>query len=290
MNLSSAWLNMISGLDSNMSDTILICPKNDEESLQIFKIAQALKIPTLVSEQPHGARLYNEPDLMQRLTEVDPEAKHLVIVEIPGPEMEEKLKEAGYRLTLIDHHRYEDMNRMQPLSSLEQFLQQFSVSDDKLESLGFDPLLVKGVGMVDRGFLWELTKEGVKKEDAKRIRDYYLDLVRELGGMPESIIAEAQQAWDKREEQGAFIVVRSKNKGAHIREALSFIVADHYTTPPQLIILEGDGRVTLQDSELAPKLHQTFGGFTFGKDRCWGFAPTSDKSAPKLEEILEVLR
>src|SRR5690348_4213283 len=110
---------------SHMPATILVCPKNDEESLQILKIAQAAGFPTVISAQPHGARLYNEPNLIARLKLADPDAQRVAIVEIPGVTVEDELKSIGYEVVIIDHHRYDDLDRMQHLSSLEQFLEVF---------------------------------------------------------------------------------------------------------------------------------------------------------------------
>ena len=85
---------------------------------------------------------------------------------------------------------------------------------------------------------------------------------------------------------GKLLVVKSQRADVNIREALSFVIADTYEEPPQVLILEGNGRVSLQDSDLAPKFHQTFGGFTFGQDRCWGFAPEPGRPAPTIESML----
>lgn len=272
-----------------MSQTILLCPQNDEESLQILKIAAAAKIPTVISEQPHGAQLAQEPNVISRLKHADPEAKRVAIVEIPGPEVEEELRTVGYEVVIIDHHRYDGLDRMQHLSSLEQFLQVFGLDDEALRGLGFEPLLVRGVGMIDRGFVWELKKEGLAPEDAKRVREYYRTLMQEIGGPSQEAWAEAQRAWEAREQKGDIFVIRSQRADFKIREALSFLMADLYEEPPQNLIFEGSGRVTLQDSNAAPALYKAFGGFTFGQDRCWGFAPTPGRPAPTEEAILAVI-
>jgi hypothetical protein len=142
--------------------------------------------------------------------------------------------------------------------------------------------------MIDRGFVWELKKEGLSKEDQKRVRDYYVDLMHELGSPSAEAAEEAKRSWIARERVGELLVVKSQRADVKIREALSFVIADEYETPPQVLILEGNGRVSLQDSDLAPKFHQTFGGFTFGQDRCWGFAPEPGHPAPSLERMLQV--
>jgi hypothetical protein len=272
-----------------MSVPILLCPKNDEESLQILKIAQAAGYPVVISDQPHGARLYNEPNLIARLKYADHEANRVAIIEIPGPSVEDELRSIGYEVIIIDHHRYDDLDRMQHLSSLEQFLKVYDLTDERLQALGFDPVLVRGVGMIDRGFVWELKKEGVAKDDQKCIRDHYVKLMNELGSPAAGSVEEAKHAWDAREQVGEILIVKSRRADVKIREALSFVLADLYEEPPQVLIFEGTGRISLQDSDLAPKLHKTFGGFTFGQDRCWGFQPEPGRPAPSLQQILKVL-
>lgn len=272
-----------------MQDTILVCPRNDEESLQILKIAQAGGFPVVISEQPHGARLQHEPNLIARLKYADHDATRVVIVEIPGPAVEDELRLVGYEVVIIDHHRYDHLDRMQPLSSLEQFLKIYNLTDERLQTLGFDSVLVRGVGMIDRGFVWELKTAGVSKDDQKRIRDHYVKLMNELGSPAAGLVEEAKRAWESREQVDDIFIVKSRRADVKIREALSFVLADLYEEPPQVLILEGNGRVSLQDSDLALKLHTAFGGFTFGQDRCWGFEPEPGRPAPGLENILKVI-
>jgi hypothetical protein len=274
----------------NLKETVLVCPRNDEESLQILKIAEKVGIPTLVSKQPHGARLSEEESLIERIREVNPDVRTVAIVEIPGPEREHELTAEGFAVIIIDHHRYDDLDRMKQLSSLEQFLDIFEIDDVKLEALGFEPLLVKGVGMIDRGFIWELKKEGLTAEEQKKCRDYYLSLLEELGGLRKDAVVEAKRAWDAREERDGVSIIRSKSDEFRIREAFSFLMADLFENPPSCLIIEGNGRLSLQDTDAAKRLHDTFGGYTFGKDRCWGFWPTDEKPAPSIEEILTVVR
>src|SRR3989338_8262413 len=126
----------------DVAGMILITPANDPESLLISDIATALNIPILMSAQPHGARLEREPDLVVRIREANPHAKTLVIVEIPGPAIEEELEAAGFRVVIIDHHRYDGLDRMHQTSSLEQVLAFLKIDDDELRAHRFDPTLV----------------------------------------------------------------------------------------------------------------------------------------------------
>lgn len=273
----------------NMKDTILICPKNDEESLMILKIAEKIDLPTIVSAQPHGAVLDREKDLLVKITELAPDAKQLAIVELPGPDTEDMLRKQGFQLKIIDHHRYDDLDRMSKKSSLEQFLEFFEISDEKLVELGFDSLMVQAVAAVDRGFIWELDKLDLSKEDYDRALEFYRSLTLELG--PERRMREeeaAQVAWENREERDGVIIVESEDDKSSIRDALSFIIAKEYGEPRTIIIKQGDRRLYVQASDKARALYDKYGGFMFGQEVCWGIL-RDDGNIPSIDEVLKVI-
>lgn len=252
----------------------------------IVKIAAAAKIPTLVSAQPHGARLEQEQDLLARLRQANPIAKKVVIVEIPGPETEEFLRESGYDVAIIDHHRYDHLDRMQGESSLEQFLGMFDIDDDSLQTLGFEPALVRGVGIIDRGFLWALRNEVADVALRKKIRGFYRALNLELGKDRVQIEDAAREAWEKREVRSGVVIVKTEREDVSIRGAVSFLCADAYDAPPQVIVAEGSHRLSVQESDHAAALFAEYGGFMFGGDRCWGLQASTERPLPAIEEIL----
>ncbi|KKW30696.1 MAG: hypothetical protein UY72_C0005G0012 [Candidatus Uhrbacteria bacterium GW2011_GWD2_52_7] len=255
----------------------------------ITKIAQAAHVAVLVSSQPHGAKLENETNLNERLRDYA-DIRTLVIVEIPGPAIEEELMASGYTVVIIDHHRYDHLDRMQPKSSLEQFLSYFEISHDDLVRMGFDPTLVYGIGYIDRGFLWEMEKEGVSQADQRRIRAYQRQLALEIGDGWEEEEAEAKRAWSAHEERDGYFIVRSDREDVSIRAALSFLLADLYGKPSPTIIVQGDRRVYVQDADEAKALFTHFGGFTFGQDKCWGYSSDDRRPLPTVDAILEVVR
>lgn len=271
------------------ANILLLTPQNDEESRMIVKLATAAGIPLLVSKQPHGARLEKEEKLVERLREANPRATTVFIVEMPGVDAEKRLQDEGFDVQIIDHHRYDALDRMQETSSLEQFLVAFDIDDAKMSSLGFDPALVRGVGMIDRGFLWALRSEVTNPAEQKRIRDYYRSLTLELGKDRAAIEEAAQKAWDAREVIDGVIVVRSQEKSIGIRDAISFLVADTFSAPQQVVVLEGERRMFVQESDAVAKLFATYGGFTFGRDRCWGVQAAPDKPLPPLADVLAIL-
>ncbi len=272
------------------TDILLVTPQNDEESLQILKIAQALGLPYLVSAQPHGARLHLEPDLVQTISESHHE--RVAIVENPSVEGERQLADAGKEVIIIDHHRYEEFNRMQIKSSLEQFLEVFEVTEVDLVDSGFDPVMVVAVAALDRGFVWELRKLGYSKTEYERAIDYYRALSLELDqqGSAEEDEA-ARRAYASRRQEGEFLIIEQEEDTPDIRSSLSFLIArDYPNDPPQAIIRQGKARIYLQDSAHAPKLHARFGGFTFGQDLCWGFVAEGDEIIPTVAQVMEATR
>ena len=274
----------------NFDKTILVCPKNDEESLQILKISAAFGISTLISDQPHGAKLEREEKLLERLKSTNPDATKIVIVEIPGPEVEDTLKSDGYEVIIIDHHRYDDLDRTHDTSSLEQFLVTFSLDDAKLIEFGFDPVMVRGVAAIDRGFLWELKREPITKEQQEQVMDYYREFTMELG--PERRAREeavAREAWEGRREQDGLLIVESEVGDVGFRDALSYLVAKSFDEPRPVLIRQGNRRIYVQDTDAAGRLHERFGGFLFGQEKCWGVLVEGGQVLPVVDEVINTV-
>lgn len=251
--------------------TLVIAPQNDPESVLICELCHAFGIPLLASAQPHGATLVVEPDLVARIKEASPQANRLVIIEIPGPAEEELLRSQGYEVVIIDHHRYDGIDRMNTQSSLEQFLVLFGIGDDDLARTGFSPVLVRGVGVIDRSFVWGLMTPQYSQDVRNQIIDYYQSFLIGLEGEgrknAENI---ARQALTGARESNGFLVVKNPKPGSRIRDALSFEIARRYTEPVPTILYDNEV-IYVQESNKAKELYDTFGGFMYGGDeRCWG--------------------
>lgn len=266
--------------------SIIICPRNDVESATIVMLADALHIPCIVSEQPHGATLDVEPNLVDRIREINPVAHDIAIVEMPNVSTEDKLRELGFDVHIVDHHRYESLDRMRKESSLEQIRALFDMDDATLSVAGFDPVLIRGVGLIDRGFVWELVKENVPEVDRKRMIAYYRDQLSVLDPDRKIEEAEAKKAWKNRKIIEDVIVVTSEKADLSIRDAISFCVAEEFALPPVVVVYQPGRVVYMQDTPTALTLQQTFGGFTFGQNLCWGRAVDVDGKIPTVEEVL----
>ncbi len=261
----------------------LLCTTNDPESLTIVRIARALGIPLLESQQIHGATLAEEPQLFERLAKMKT-VKHLAIVEIPGPSEEKALQDSGISVHIIDHHTYPELDRMKSEASLTQFLSLFEITADDLAHAGFDPDIIRGVALMDQGFLWELATSELTLEKQRLARAYYVSCKRDIDPQYRETEDAAREAWQKREERDGVVIIRSSHP-QHIREAVSFLLADTFPeNPPINIVVDGDGRVSVQETEKAEALFTKYGGFLFGKKRCWGMM--GKDCPPSVDEIM----
>ncbi|MFH1088854.1 MAG: hypothetical protein V1716_00305 [Candidatus Uhrbacteria bacterium] len=262
----------------NLKKTVLIIPANDAEAVMILRLAEAMKLPTIISHQPHGASLDREPKIIQQIK--DSGAERMVVVEMPGVKTEKKLSELGLEVVIIDHHHYQGLDRAcQPKtkkslpSSLEQFLKFFKITDLYLEKLGFDPRLVRGTGIIDRGFVWALQNAGYSESEIKKVIAYQKKIMRPFVDLQEEKKYEkaALEAWRKRTVwQEFFIVIDKTKKGLRPYLSLLFVQKFKHQTP---LILDEQvrGVIYVQGSPRTKELFDKFGGFTFGEAMNWGY-------------------
>ncbi len=276
--------------------TVLVIPPNDPEAVLIYRLAQAMEVQVIRSAQPHGATLDAEPDVVELIR--DGGWKRVVVVEMPGPKTEARIRRLGVELVIIDHHRYTDLDRAHHpktgkllLSSLEQFLALFRLTPAKLRTLGFHPRLVRGIALMDRGFIWALMEDGYGKADIKRVLAYQKELmagVKDMGGEEKkNRIVDA--AWKRKKRwKGYWIVEDGHDIG--IRGRVSFLAALAFGKPTPVIIVEKKrGFVYVQESDHAVRLFEQFGGFTFGLDRNWGYRNMPRKPRVTLARVKRAL-
>lgn len=255
-----------------------------------------MKLPVIRSPQGHGASVDKEKDLVKRVKAG--KYKRVVIVEMPGVRTEEALRKAGIEVVIIDHHEYTDLDRARNpktgrmlASSIEQFRKLFRLTDPKIKELGFTPRMIKAIGVMDRGYVWALLKEGFTKSDVREIFEYQdrlMDAVRDPS-KEAAKMTEAQKVWEVREVWKEFFIVRGKGPSS-LRVRLSRIVALTIQKPTPLIIVEKDrGFIYVQESPKAKRLFKRFGGFTFGFGLCWGYKNEKGKPKVKLVDVQAVL-
>lgn len=279
-----------------MKGTLLVVPPNDPEAVMILELAKKLGLDTIVSRQPHGASLEKEVGLIGKLETGN--WKQVVIVEMPGPSVEKKIRASGIQLHIIDHHHYTNLDRAHDPkthkllpSSLEQFRKLFSITDAKLRAWKFDPKLVSGIGIMDRGFVWGLFDAGYSRRDVERVMEFqavlmkpYIDPSRERA--KEKL---AERAWQERKKWEGYWVIVDRSD-AELRPRISRIIAKKVGRPIPLILVEKKrGLIYVQESPHAMKLFNAFGGFTFGMDRNWGYKNEKGRPMVTLQDVKRLL-
>ncbi|MBI2606127.1 MAG: hypothetical protein HYW49_08615 [Deltaproteobacteria bacterium] len=145
-----------------LSETLFLVPRNDGEALRAVNILGALRAPHFkVSAQTWGATLDREPlpeDLLKKV-------KRVVVFEMPGPRAEERLRQKGLEVVVLDHHFYGDVDRRDPRSSLEQLMEllRWPASATDL-----------AIAINDRSYVPGLKKAGLMGEMIFQIRKYDL--------------------------------------------------------------------------------------------------------------------
>ncbi len=277
----------------DLQKTVLIIPPNDAEAMLIAEIAQKIGLPVLTSGQLHGASLDKGKHDFVRLVK-EGGYQTVVIVEMPGLKTESRLRKLGVVLKIIDHHSYTDLDRahdpktgkMLP-SSLEQFLKFFRVTDVRLKQFGYDPKIIRGIGVMDRGYVWALQKEGYTKKEMKLVLDFHDSLMAKLVNPATETRKEqaAYNAWLRRATWKQFFVIES-SADAQLRARISRIVALEIGKPTALIVVERARRlIYVQESKFARKLFERFGGFTFGLDRNWGYHNEAGQRRVSLSDV-----
>ncbi len=276
--------------------SLLIVPVNDEEAFMIAELADAINMQAHRSNQPHGAKLEDEPNVLNLIK--DSECDRVLVVEMPGPETEEQIRKLGKELIIIDHHRYTDLDRAHNAeghtlpSSLEQFLDITELTDDELDKLGYNPRMVRATGLWDAGYIWALIENGYTNKEIEAFEEHKEIIEKKLGlaGISDESRQAAERAWKDRVEWNGFMIMVSADNKAHIRSSVSRLAAKRYKKRTPVIISErANKRLYVQESDRALDLYEKFGGFMFGGDKNWGYDNEEESKRLDIEDIKEFL-
>ena len=285
-------------VEKNRANTVLVTVDNDPESRTILRLAEKAGISFVKSDQPHGARLDREEDVVQKVLAFN--KGQVWIVEMPGPQTEDELRQSGQQVQIIDHHTYPGLDRVRdPLtgqrqkSSLEQFLHTARVSDQELTEWGFDPKVVRGLGILDDRFVQGLRDEGYSKDEINRVLDAREQLRMELDPDLEAIRTAAKKDWQKRREEAGYTIVESDADKDIRAEIATLTIYDDVDTKPIIISSMGGDKIYVQniDPGLVQKLKEKIPGntFSFGAGRCWGIDFKGQAKTTEVNDILKVL-
>lgn len=287
-------------MDMNLSRVILVCPRNDAESALIHLVATAIGMRVITSTQGVGATLDAEPIIEEMILRA-PRVSEVWIVEIPGPEAEERIRASGRTVTIIDHHAYGNLVRTHNAvgerlrSSLEQFLSLAGMDVPDLQDLKLDPLLVHGIGIFDDRYAQGLRDWGYRPHQIKLVLHFRELLIRGMNVQFDASIEAARLAWDRRETRGDYTVVRATDRREVRGEVGILTIANDCDTRP-LIVIESDGRATfVQNVEpsvverLRAAFDKPYNTFTFGAGRCWGADSTTKGERLDPQRVFDLL-
>lgn len=280
---------------------VLICPHNDAESIMIVRLADHMNMCVVVSNQPPGASLDKEPDLLERLA--DDRKTPIWIVEIPGLRMEAELAALGHAVTIIDHHVYgagEDrLDRTRRAdgtrlpSSLEQFIALAGISDSEMLKWELSPRIVRGLGVFDDRYVKGLRDDGYDQDEIRQVIDLRNDCL--LSAVPQfrDLVALARRTWTGRKKVGDYLVVVSRDPKSLRGEIGMCSVASGLDTHP-LVISDMDG-AELFVQNVGPEVIETLQSalalgpstFLFGANRCFGV--NNGKRPPDDRVTLDIL-
>jgi len=258
--------------------TSLICPVNDGESKTIVDIALKLNMDVRVSHQPWGAVLSKEPpETFQGLME------NVVIVEIPGPEEEDRLR-LDHRLFIIDHHRYQSIDRSNPLSSLEQFANLVSYDLNRWEM---------GVAINDRSYIYGLQDNGYTDKEIQELRQF--DLAQQGYKSDDFSTLEADYLRGRLIVEDLYLVETKFSRNSYLAD-LHLLRSGK--TPERLDLLVAQVSSANKISEInfygtpgrAKRLYQAIGGFSGGDEsRSMYWGKTLDPPVDEKEFLSSLL-
>ena len=228
-------------------------------------ICRRLDVDVRISQQPWGARLDREP--ADNLRNLKPT---VVIVEMPAPETEKRLRADGHQVVVVDHHSYpgRGLDRTQPQSSLEQVAQILDYSLTRREM---------AVAINDRSYIFGLLDSGYSIAEILEIRRFDL----EAQGIPAEDIEKVKSQLQEAPVRAGIKILRTNVKSAGF--AQDFLVLENPKEVKDLLILSGEPirkAAFYGDPKKIEKLAdlaEWMGGS--GRSRFWG---TSHPDVPEI--------
>ena len=273
----------------NLDNVLLITIDNDAEARLILTIATKAGMRVYRSAQRHGATLDEETGIVEFAQTVD--LPCIWTIEMPGEKTEAELRTSGFDLTIIDHHTYGDLDRVHDAegtrvpSSLEQFLLHAEITKTDLAHLGFDPLLVYGIGIMDDRYVQGLRKAGYDKRQIENVLDYREELERQIDPHYDERVQAAELAWKKKLIHKGFIVYVSENNLSISRLVSTIAIRHSVESKPSIIFCRGGKQIFVLNilTDQVERLNRAFPGrytWTYGAGHCWGL--NNEKSSKNL--------
>lgn len=280
-------------------ETLLVCPANDAESYTILALAEKAGIRTIRSDQKHGAVLNREYNILNHISAA--KLPNVWIVEMPGPELEQELRDRGLAVLVIDHHQYKDLDRLtdqesggRKTNSLEQFLHAAGITDEELTSWGYDPKTVHGLGVMDDRFVQGLRDDDYTQEEIIRVLEASDAIARRTNPYFQEIKDAADKDWEKRTMFGMYTLVQSSYP-KDIRGAIAHLsIREGLDTKPLIISSCDEEKIFVQNvsPNMTSYLMKVIPGktFIFGDGSCWGVDSRKQAVKPRLQDVLDAIQ
>lgn len=279
-------------------DVVLVCADDNPEKRLIQLMAYRIGMTVIRSGQRHFGGADHDPGLFELVIATGKE--EVWIVELPGPRTEQKLMNAGKRVSIIDCHDYGTLNRSFAIvgdrlpSSLEQFLLMAGVELVKRAFYDFEAKISLGVGILNHRSARGLRDEHYSKDEIAQVLTLHRKLSLQIDPNFEQAERIALQVWGKRRPMYEFLLVESSHPH-RIRSIITHLmIACECDTLP-VIISELDGaRIFFQN--LTPDLIKRLQihirdshTFVYDGGQSWGIDNAKGGTTYSVNEILTLL-
>ena len=204
-------------------------------------------------------------------------------------------------IRIIDHHTYGTLDRLNDphsrlrnKSSLEQFLDEAGITDEELREWGYEPKVVRGLGIFDDRFAQGLRDEGYASQEIAAVIALSTGFSSEMNPSFEEIAKAAEEDWKNRELWRGYVVVRSDFR-LDVRGAISHImIREGVDARPHIISSCSGKKIFVQqvDPSVVERLQHGIppeNTFTYGAGRCWGYDAKMGPVTVKLDQVLKAL-
>lgn len=237
-----------------MKNRLFVVPKNDAEAMRIIEILKENKEDFLVTSQTWGASWDNLEDSIKDTIEENFKKYQIGISksEIFGVELQGKAP--NILCKNIDHHTYENDDRTNKLSCLQQVLKLINREESQFDKL---------ISANDIGYIPAMEALNATVEEIQKIRA----LDRKAQGVTQQQEQQATKAIENLEKYDDLTIIRS------IHSKCSVYTDKLYSQYKNLLILSEDGESNFYgETKIVEKLFESFQGWKGGNlENGYGF-------------------
>ena len=157
------------------------------------------------------------------------------------------------------------------------------ITKTDLARLGFDPLLVYGIGIMDDRYVEGLRRAGYDKPMIESVLSYREELERQIDPHYAERLSAAELAWKNRQIHNGVIVYASDNQLSISRLVSTIAIQHNVESKPSIIFCRGGKQLFVLNilNAQVERLNRAFPGrytWTYGGGHCWGL---NNEKSPK---------